>query len=98
MPGQVCWITKHTQLFPEVRQHDGCRAFCQDLKVGFSPYLGKGLVRKCVTVLWDTFVQGGWLESGGVRVSLDFLSYILEKFSCFRGFLGFSDKVVEFHF
>lgn len=32
---------------------------------GFPPYLVKGLVRMCVTVLWETFAQGGCLKSGG---------------------------------
>lgn len=62
MPTQVYRM----QLFPEVRKHDGCRAFGQDLVVGFCPYLLKGLVRMSVALL-RTFCPRCWLESGGIH-------------------------------
>lgn len=85
---------------PPVRQHDGWRAFCQDLVVGFCPSLVKGRVRRFVAILRRLWLEGVvklWRYTCVIRS----LSYVQENHEAHlfcEVSWGYSDKVFKFNF
>ena len=83
-PAQDCGVqarsvgVQGTCSCPPVRQHDGWRAFCQDLVVGFCPSLVKGRVRRVVAMLWRLWLEGVvklWRDTCVIKS----LSYVQEN-------------------